>query len=193
MASPTNVQTPIDRAIRKIEPNINKPLPKAQSTTSLLAYALVNKLGRLVANAWTGGLTFPSQSSAYSSSMTFTTPTANRTVTFPDGSGTVGLQAKAVLTPASTISFAPASSVSTYTLVPAQAETINAVTTGAIAGRAYYLVVTTSGTSSYTLTFGTNFKTTGTLATGTASAKVFVVQFIFDGVNFCEVSRTTAM
>ena len=55
-------------------------------------------------------------------------------------------------------------------------------------------VVTTSGTtSSFTITFGTNFKTTGTLATGTVTAKVFTVSFIGDGSNMCETSRTTAM
>jgi hypothetical protein len=158
------------------------------------AHALTSKDNTVVVNAWSGGLEFQGETfDTKSTKFAFTDPTADRLVTFPDGSGTVSLHAKAVLTPASTVSFAPASSVSTYTLTPGQSETINAVTTGAIAGRPYYLVITTSGTSSYTLTFGTNFKTTGTLATGTTSAKKFVVTFIFDGTSFCEASRTTAM
>lgn len=79
-----------------------------------------------------------------------------------------------------------------FTLTPGQAETINATTVG-VAGQMMYLIVTTSGIDSYILTFGTNFKTTGTLTTGTASGKVYTMQFISNGTNYCEVSRTTAM
>lgn len=78
-----------------------------------------------------------------------------------------------------------------FTLTPTASETLTA--SSAPVGAVMYLVVTTSGTSSYTLTFGTNFKSTGTLATGTVSAKVFVVTFVGDGTNMNEVSRTTAM
>jgi len=77
------------------------------------------------------------------------------------------------------------------TLVPAHTATINA--TGLVTGQKLVLVITTSGTDSFTLTFGTAFKTVGTLATGTASAKVFVIEFICDGTNYNEVARTTAM
>jgi hypothetical protein len=78
-----------------------------------------------------------------------------------------------------------------FTLTPGQAETINA--TNVSAGQRVDIVVTTSGTDSYTLTFGTNFKSTGTLATGASSGKVFVVSFVSDGTNLNEVARTTAM
>lgn len=61
------------------------------------------------------------------------------------------------------------------------------------AGVACQLIILTSGTSSYTLTFGSGFKATGTLATGTTSARVFVISFISDGVNLYERSRTAAM
>ena len=77
------------------------------------------------------------------------------------------------------------------TLTPVQAMTINAGSQ--IAGQHLYIVITTSGTTAFTLTFSTNFKTTGTLSTGTVSAKVFTMHFISDGTNFNEVSRTTAM
>jgi hypothetical protein len=51
-------------------------------------------------------------------------------------------------------------------------------------------IITTSGTTSYTLTFGTYFtNTSGTLSTGTVSGKVFTVEFITDGTNFFETSR----
>ncbi len=78
-----------------------------------------------------------------------------------------------------------------FTLTPGEAENISA--SNLTAGQRINLVITTSGTSSYTLTFGTNFKSTGTLATGTVSAKVFVISFVSDGTNLNEVSRTTAM
>lgn len=78
-----------------------------------------------------------------------------------------------------------------FTCTPTASETLTA--SSAPVGAVIYLVVTTSGTSSYTLTFGTNFKSTGTLATGTSSGKVFTVMFVGDGTNMNEVSRTTAM
>jgi len=78
-----------------------------------------------------------------------------------------------------------------YTLTPAQAETINAINCSA--GKDVSLIVTTSGTSSFVLTFSTNFKTAGTLTTGTVSAKVFNVSFICNGTTATEMTRTAAM
>jgi len=54
------------------------------------------------------------------------------------------------------------------------------------------LRIKTSGTTSYTLTFGTGFKTTGTLATGTTTSRQFIIEFISDGTNLIETSRTAA-
>lgn len=78
-----------------------------------------------------------------------------------------------------------------FTCTPSASETITA--SSAPVGAYVTLVVTTSGVSSFTLTFGTNFKSTGTLATGTSSGKVFTVTFVGDGTNLNEVARTTAM
>lgn len=55
------------------------------------------------------------------------------------------------------------------------------------------LEILTSGTTSYTMTFGTGFKTTGTLATGTVTAKVFMLAFKSNGTTLNEISRTVAM
>jgi hypothetical protein len=66
-------------------------------------------------------------------------------------------------------------------------------TTVAPAGVRSTIIVLTSGTSSYTITFGTGFRTTGTLATGTTSARYFVVDFISDGSVMVETSRTAVM
>lgn len=76
---------------------------------------------------------------------------------------------------------------------PTQATTINAATVTGTAGQMLTFVITTSGTTSFTITFGTNFKSTGTLATGTVSGKVFTITFLSDGNFFNEISRTVAM
>lgn len=61
------------------------------------------------------------------------------------------------------------------------------------AGTICKLIITTSGTTSYTMTFGTGFISTGTLATGTVTAKTFTVSFISNGTSVIETSRTVAM
>jgi len=66
-------------------------------------------------------------------------------------------------------------------------------TTVPAAGNMRTLIILTSGTSSRTITFGTGFKPVGTLATGTTSARVFVIHFISDGTNLYEAGRTAAM
>jgi len=77
------------------------------------------------------------------------------------------------------------------TITPTGACTFNA--SGGIAGQQCSFVVTTSGTTAFVLTWGTNYKTIGTLSTGTVTAKVFTVNFVYDGTNWNEQSRTTAM
>ncbi|WP_395746615.1 hypothetical protein [Prosthecobacter sp.] len=178
------------------DPTADRSVKFANASGTVFLSTLATNAPDAANGVWgaSNGLSFEGATAdAYETTVSVTDPTADRTITIPNGSGTVGLQATSALTSATTISVTPGSSVSAYTLTPAHTATINAVTTGAIAGRAYYLVVTTSGSSSYTLTFGTAFKTTGTLASGTSSGKVFVIHFIFDGTNFNEVSRTTAM
>lgn len=68
------------------------------------------------------------------------------------------------------------------------------MTLNAIHGRIGQIVTfhfTTSGTSSYTITFGTNFRKTGTLATGTTSARFFSITFrCIDGTIWSEIART---
>jgi hypothetical protein len=55
------------------------------------------------------------------------------------------------------------------------------------------LIFTTSGVTSFNITFGTSFVSQGVLATGTISGKRFVVEFQGDGTNYYEVCRTAAM
>lgn len=77
------------------------------------------------------------------------------------------------------------------TITPTGACTFNA-SGGATAQRITF-VVTTSGVTSFNLTFGTNFKTTSTLATGTTTGKIFAVSFLStNGTQWIETGRTTA-
>lgn len=84
-------------------------------------------------------------------------------------------------------------------LVPTTTATLNAPipfasadTAGTIIGQDFYLIIKTSGTTSYTLTFGANFVTAGTLATGTVSGAYFIVHFRANGSSWIEVSRYPA-
>lgn len=65
--------------------------------------------------------------------------------------------------------------------------------TGGVTGARFTIVILTSGVVSYTMTFNTGFRSQGTLATGVTSGKKFTVTFVFDGTDWCEVARTTAM
>lgn len=87
-------------------------------------------------------------------------------------------------------SFAPSVTQRTFRHTPTTNETFIGVTTNAEKGELYNLVVTTSGTNSYQLVFGTNFSPVGPLTTGNVTATVFTLQFVYDGTLFREVSRT---
>ena len=81
---------------------------------------------------------------------------------------------------------------SVFTITPTGACTFNA--SGGFAGQRVSLIITTSGTVSYVMTFSTNFKTVGTLSTGSTTAKVFCITFVCkDGTLWVEEGRTAAM
>lgn len=82
--------------------------------------------------------------------------------------------------------------VGIFAIIPASDITFTAKNDN-LPGQEYILIVDTSGTTSRTLTFSTGFRTTGTLATGTTSARRFIVRFVSDGAVLNEVSRTAAM
>lgn len=75
------------------------------------------------------------------------------------------------------------------TITPTGACTFNA--SGGVAGQLCTFEVTTAGTTSFVLTFGTNFRKTGTLATGTVAARFFAVTFrCINGTIWSEIART---
>jgi hypothetical protein len=55
------------------------------------------------------------------------------------------------------------------------------------------IVINTISATPRNLTFVGNFKSQGTLSTGSVSGKVFTITFVGDGTNMNEVARTTAM
>ena len=119
----------------------------------------------------------------------FTVLQATTSLTVSGNTTTTTLyDAIAALTPAATISVNPLLG-GLFTLTPTASCTLNAASVPAKHQRIVF-VITTSGSSSYTITFGTSFRANGTLATGTVTAKVYCVGFECDGVNWNEVSRT---
>ena len=71
--------------------------------------------------------------------------------------------------------------------------TINATGAAGEKNKLYAIYITSNGTN-YTVTFGTNIYSTGTLTTGTTSGKVFVLIFLSpDGTKYYEISRTGAL
>jgi|GEM_PF-7013707 len=82
---------------------------------------------------------------------------------------------------------------SVYTVTPTETTTFVTDGDSDIPGTWGALVISSSGSASRYMTFGTGFKSTGTMATGTWDNKTFTIQFVSDGVNWNEVSRTGAM
>lgn len=88
------------------------------------------------------------------------------------------------------VSFDPHAS-DVFTITPSTSLTI--VPTAITNGGRITIVVKTSGTTSYTITFGSGFTASSTLSTGTVSGVYFTITFAGDGVNLREVGRTAAM
>ena len=154
------------------------------------AHALVDGAHRPVWNMITGNAVVSNTTNAYTYTFSFATPTANRTISVPDGALSIPVtRSAATLTAGATPSFAPGATIHAYSLTPAENETIAGVTTGAVSGQKYTLIITTSGTTNYTITFGANFTSIGTLDTGTTTAIVYALDFEFDGTTFRELSR----
>ena len=80
-----------------------------------------------------------------------------------------------------------------FTYTPTEATTITP--TNLAPGQRITIVFLTVGTSSFVVTFGAPFKTTGTLATGTTAARYFILEFVADptGTILVESSRTAAI
>lgn len=105
-------------------------------------------------------------------------------VTFANG-GDTGSAATSATTGTMTVNMTTA----VITITPTGACTFNA--SGGVTGQIVTFAITTSGTSSFVLTWGTNYRKTGTLATGTTSARFFSVTFrCINGTIWQEIART---
>ena len=111
----------------------------------------------------------------------------------PAGPGTfaAGANAGTGALPATTGTMTATMDRAVLTITPTGACTFNG--SGGVAGQLTTFAITTSGVTSFTLTWGTNFRKTGTLATGTTSARFFSVTFrCLDGTVWQEIARTAA-
>ena len=78
-----------------------------------------------------------------------------------------------------------------FTITPTANATVTATN---IKPGAFGLIVTTSGSTSYTLTFSTGIKTTSsTLATGATTGKIYGITYTSDGTRIIETARTGAL
>lgn len=128
---------------------------------------------------FTGTFTPPNTSIDLATKMTGVLPFAN--------GGRAGSAATSATTGTMTVNMTTA----IVTITPTGACTFNA-SSGTV-GQITTFAVTTSGTTSFTLTFGTNFRKVGTLATGTTSARFFSVTFVcINGTIWQEIGRTAA-
>lgn len=77
-----------------------------------------------------------------------------------------------------------------YPIVPTADLTINAssVPVGPV-----YFIFTTTGATARNVTWGTNFKSSGVVTTGTVAAKVISAHFIGDGTTLTEITVSGAM
>lgn len=109
-----------------------------------------------------------------------------------DGTNSRKLRKVTALTPAgSEIITMSASAENLFTITPTRSEIIM-TTTGGEGDSALFRVLTT-GSESYAITWGSGFKSSGSLTTGTTPSKKYVVEFVNDGVDWLELKRTTAL
>lgn len=92
-------------------------------------------------------------------------------------------------TPATTGTMSVSTTTRRVTITPTGACTFNG-SSGGLKDQVITFLITTSGTTSFVLTWGTNFRKIGTLATGTTSARFFAVTFLSDGAVWWELART---
>jgi hypothetical protein len=96
------------------------------------------------------------------------------------------------LTSSSTVAvdFASASS---YKITPVTSGTFTTTVTDCVFGDTGTLIISSSGSDNENFVFGTGFKSSGSVGTGTQVNKTTTIMFINDGVNWNEVSRATKM
>lgn len=133
---------------------------------------------------------------AYETTTAITDPTADRTVTTPDQTGTVQLSGAATALTAGTsvtLTVAPGNRLYTDTITTDnQDQTITFSGAGAAGDEVTIIFVTDgAGSGDEVITFhSTLVRSTGTLTLANAAASRYVVRFMSDGTKWNEISRT---
>jgi hypothetical protein len=157
-------------------------------TTDPITYTKLNLLAQPTVSISTSEIT----TSMLASGNTYTAPTL--------AGGTTITQATPLYETYSTVTFSGTISLTFTTTdgntrriacTSSTASTINAASVPR-AGYILRISFTTDGTGGNVITFGTNFKTTGTY-TLTGTSKYFQITFVSDGTNLLEISRTAAV
>jgi hypothetical protein len=130
----------------------------------------------------------------YETIITPTDATADRTITLPNASGTVGLRVASAtaLTAGAAITLTVTSGEQYYTLTSTDNEDSTITFSGAGAfGDTVTILVTTAGTADEVLTFhATLVSSPGTLTAGTTAGKFYTIKFFSNGSHWYELSRT---
>ena len=149
------------------------------------------------ANSWQGvanGIEFEGATAdAYETTLTVTDPTADRTITFPDATGTVVLKTATVaLTPGAAVALTVGVGNQLYTDTPTDDQDQTITFSGAgVAGDQVTIIFTTVGTADEIITFhATLVSSTGTLTLSATAARYYVVRFVSNGSHWFEASRT---
>jgi hypothetical protein len=152
-------------------------IPYATSLPTTITGSSLTSTGTLTGGATGAGFT-----------INYATSTNSGVLPFANG-GIAGALAISVGSGAMSINMA---SAPIRTLTPRGACTFNA--TGGVAGQNMSFYFTTAGTATITLTWGTNFIKSATLATGAVAARFFAVSFTcLDGTTWFETGRTSVM
>lgn len=109
------------------------------------------------------------------------------------GTGTGLFTAASTETFSGTIALTFAANKGNTRIIDCSSNTASTINAASVPAAGYILIIRfkTDGTASNTITFGTNFKKTGTYALNTAN-NYYQIMFVSDGTFLCEVCRSGA-
>lgn len=171
-------------------------LPDNGASYAVIGSLLTTNAADVANSVWgvSAGLNFEGSAADTSEgTLTATNPTADRTYTLPDQTGTVLLAGAATaLTPGAAVSLTVAPGNRLYTLTTNDNEDTTITFSGAgSAGDMVTIIFTTSSTGDEVVTFHTTLvNSVGTLTLGTTAARFYTVRFVSDGTAWNEISRT---
>lgn len=109
------------------------------------------------------------------------------------GAGTPVVMAASTETFSGTISLTFSATKGNTRIIDCSSNTASTINAASVPAAGYILIIRfkTDGTASNTITFGTNFKKTGTYALNNAN-HYYQIMFVSDGTQLCEVCRSGA-